>query len=673
MTFLKYLLILPLFFITKTIVAQNGCSALGQTPSTAFPVCGLDTFSQGSVPTCSGHSVPVPGCGGVVYTDINPFWYTFTCYSPGTLDFTIQPEDPNDDYDWQVFDITGQDPNAVYSNSALFVVGNWAGTYGNTGASSSAAHNIECASDPLANVPTFSKSPNLLLGHKYLLMVSHFSGDNQSGYKLYFTGGTGSITDPVSPDMLYAEASCDHSQIRLKLNKKMKCISLAPDGSDFTIPTSPFKIIAAQGVNCDSSFDMDSVILTLSGALFPGDYKVVIQNGKDSNTLLDNCNNPIPAGNSLDLTVYGLQPTPMDSLMPVACAPGVLQLYFKKNMKCNSVTATDFTVTGPYPVTVASASGNTCANGLSKVIDIHLANPIVHGGTYTITLRRGSDGNTILDECNEETPEGSTLDFSIKDTVSANFTFNMIEGCDHDELDYFNNGGSSITDWLWTFDSTLTSVQQNPVINYYTFGGKHTELIVTNGFCSDTTAQDFYLSHDSLIANFTAPAFYCPNDLAYFKDTSIGNIIAWNWLFGNGFTSTQKDPPPQYYPTNEKEKLFPVRLIIESNKHCYDTATKYIKVISNCYIAVPSAFTPNGDGKNDYLYPLNAWKAINLQFRVFNKYGQQLFETKDWTRKWDGTFNGRAQASGVYVWMLEYTELDTGKKIFLKGTTVLIR
>jgi gliding motility-associated-like protein len=674
---LKYLFILPLFLIAKTVIAQNACSTLGQTPPTAFPVCGLDTFTQGSVPGCADHSVPVPGCSSanINYSDVNPYWYRFTCYASGTLEFKIQPEDLNDDYDWQVFDITNFNPNDVYFNSALFVVGNWAGSYGITGTSSSAVNSIECASFPGDGVSTFSKPPTLLQGHTYLLMVSHFSGANQSGYKLYFTGGTASIVDPLTPGMLYVDASCDRTELHLKMNKRIKCSSLSSDGSEFTIPSVSYKIASVTGVGCDSSFDLDSIVINLKSPLPPGSYNLVIQPGNDGNTLLDNCDNPVPEGSSINFKLYGLQPTPMDSLVPVVCAPQVLQLHFIKNMQCQTVAAdgSDFKITGPHPVTVASASGNSCANGLSKVIDIHLASPIVHEGVYTILLNTGSDGNSIIDECNEETPAGSTISFSVKDTVSANFTYNILEGCRSDEIDYFNNGGSSITQWLWTFDSTLTSTQQNPAITYYTFGDKSAQLIVTNGFCSDTSHQNFHLNHDSLIANFTGPDFYCPNDLAYFKDTSLGSIISWNWLFGNGNISDQKDPPAQYYPTSEKERVFPVRLIVESNKSCYDTAVKYIKVVNNCYIAVPSAFTPNGDGKNDYLYPVDAFKATRLEFRVFNKYGQQLFETKDWTHKWDGTFNGHAQASGVYVWMLEYTDVETGKKVFQKGTTVLIR
>ncbi|HEY6977647.1 MAG TPA: gliding motility-associated C-terminal domain-containing protein [Chitinophagaceae bacterium] len=670
------LLILVSFFVTDVVIAQT-CDSLGQKPSTAFPVCGVDTFYQGSVPVCGGNVIPGP-CNGVdqvTLSDLNPYWYKFTCFTSGTLGFVLEPENLGDDYDWQLFDITGHSPNDVYTNDSLFVACNWSGSTGITGASPQGTQANVCATTPQhPNQPLFSTMPFIEQGHDYLLLVSHFFGDNQSGYKLKFTEGTAVITDPTSPGMLGAETSCDGSQIRLKLNKKMKCRSLAANGSDFAVPGVTSKIKSATGFGCNAGFDMDSVIITLDVPLQPGNYQLAIQNGSDQNTLLDNCDREIPVGSTVNFTVYGRQPTPLDSLAPVNCAPRVLQIPFRKNIRCSSIAAngSDFTITGPYPVTITSADG-ICEGGLSKIIKVHLSTPIVHAGTYTIQLKTGTDGNTVIDECGEETIAGATISFSVKDTVSADFTYKLIEGCQSDEIDYFNNGGSSITQWNWTFDSAQTSTQQNPVINYYTFGDKRVQLIVTNGFCSDTTVQNFHLNHDTLQANFVGPDFYCPNDLAYFKDTSLGNIIGWNWEFGNGNKSEQQNPPAQYYATTERERLFPVRLIVQSNKLCTDTIVKYIKVISNCYIAVPTAFTPNHDGKNDYLFPLNAYKATHLQFRVFNKYGQQLFETKDWTHKWDGTFNGIEQPSGVYVWMLEYTDLDTGKKIFQKGTTVLIR
>ena len=95
--------------------------------------------------------------------------------------------------------------------------------------------------------------------------------------------------------------------------------------------------------------------------------------------------------------------------------------------------------------------------------------------------------------------------------------------------------------------------------------------------------------------------------------------------------------------------------------------------MKNCYAAVPSAFTPNNDGLNDYLYPLNASKADQMEFRVYNRMGQLVFISTNISKKWDGKFMGLPQDTGLFIWMLRYTHHDTGEKIFLKGTTLLIR
>jgi gliding motility-associated-like protein len=96
-------------------------------------------------------------------------------------------------------------------------------------------------------------------------------------------------------------------------------------------------------------------------------------------------------------------------------------------------------------------------------------------------------------------------------------------------------------------------------------------------------------------------------------------------------------------------------------------------VLNSCIIAVPTAFTPNNDGLNDFLYPLNAMKARDLEFKVFNRWGQLVFSTRNSHEKWDGKLNGMTQPTGVFVWYLKYTHSVTGQKVFQKGTTMLIR
>ena len=96
-------------------------------------------------------------------------------------------------------------------------------------------------------------------------------------------------------------------------------------------------------------------------------------------------------------------------------------------------------------------------------------------------------------------------------------------------------------------------------------------------------------------------------------------------------------------------------------------------MVYSCFIAVPSAFTPNGDGLNDYLYPLKAYKSTNLTFSIYNRFGQRVFYSTNWLSKWDGRYKGLAQDPGTYVWMLDYDNSESGKHVFQKGTTILIR
>jgi len=150
-------------------------------------------------------------------------------------------------------------------------------------------------------------------------------------------------------------------------------------------------------------------------------------------------------------------------------------------------------------------------------------------------------------------------------------------------------------------------------------------------------------------------------------------LVSWNWSFGDGETSTDQNPPSHLFPNTVSGKTYTVTLVVKDDLGCYDTASEQITKLQSCFIAVPNAFTPNGDGKNDYLYPINGNLTSSLEFQVYNRYGQLVFETRDWSRKWDGTVGGKPQPTGTYAWMLHYTDGCSGKSFFLKGTSVLIR
>lgn len=650
--------------------SQTTCSALGQNPETAFPVCGTAVFHQSSVAICGDRTV-TSRCTDANFTDKNPYWYKFTCFASGTLGFLIQPMVASDDYDWQLFDVTGKSPSAVYTDVSTFVACNWSGDPGNTGASTAGTSLIRCAGP---GVPLFSSMPTLLVGHEYLLLISHFT-NTQSGYDLSFGGGTAVITDPTPPHLESASILCDGSTIDILLNKPMRCNSLSANGSEFTISHPTIQVIAAEGDNCSHSFDVTRVRLTLSAPLPPGNYMVTIQNGSDGNTLKDLCDNTIPVNEQVPLTVIPVMPTPMDSLTTPKCAADELEVVFPRKIKCSSIAAngSDFRLTGSYPITIASATGICDNNGMTTKIKIRLSAPLYRGGNFTLHLQRSADdGNTVLDECGRETPPGATLNFIMKDTVSAEFSFIVNAGCVLDTVNYIHNGQHGVNYWNWVFDTFRISNIPTPSIMYSTVTDKNTRLIVSNGFCADTAAKIIQLPQ-RIKAAIAGAEFVCPDERIIFTSASSGNVQQWLWDFGNGQTYSGPNPPAQSYPNSNNTSTIPIKLTVKDSRGCDDVSVLLLTVANNCFIAVPSAFTPNGDGLNDYLYPLNAYKATNLKFAVYNRLGQQVFYTEDWMRRWDGTYKGMPADMGTYVYMLQYTDAETGKIIYQKGAVTLIR
>lgn len=662
-----------LLLFTAPVFSQL-CTNLGQTPATAFPVCGTTVFHQSNVPLCSTNDVAVPGCGGdgAAYQNKNPYYYKFTCYVSGTLGFLIKPIAANEDYDWQLWDITGRDPNNIFLNISWVVTGNWAGTYGNTGASASGVNYIQCASDPADNKPAFAAMPNIIAGHEYILMISHFT-DGQSGYDLSFGGGTGSITDPLIPKGISAKADCDGKSVTIKLNKKVKCNSLTGTGSEFSILPAVTTVIGAIPDSCTNAFDFDELTIFFAGPVTNGTYDIVINKGTDNNTLLDNCDNSIADGDRIPFTYAAPMPIFADSIGKTACTIDSVRIYFPKKILCSTIApnGSDFSVAGPTPVTVVSASGD-CVNGKTPYIVVKFAAPIYTKGTYLLTLKAGDDGSVVVDECGQETPL-QTLPFTTVDTVNADFTYHLGYGCLSDTLYFDHNGAHDVNNWTWVVNTTDTARTQNIVRVFSSNSVNNIQLTVSNGVCTDTASTVITLNNE-VKAGFTMDKIICPEDPLPVFNTSSGTIDAYRWNFDIIGSSTLKDPPPFLWPTLGREAYYTVKLTVYNyTLGCADSIRQTLTVLDHCLIDIPTAFTPNSDGLNDGFHPHNALKADNYTFKVFNRWGQLLFQSRNWQEKWDGTIKGVKQAPGVYVWMLSYTERVTGKQVFRKGTVMLIR
>lgn len=665
---MKNIILFILFFFSARFAGAQGCTTPGQNPATAFPVCGTSVFTQSNVPLCGGRSLPSPKCPGDPLTDVNPFYYKFTAFESGTLGFEITPKTLADDYDWELYDITGHDPNDIFSDGSLVVASNWSGEGGKTGASRTGTKLFECAG---MGKPLWSKMPELQKGHNYLLLVSHFT-QSQSGYTLEFKGGTAVITDPLPPALKSATANCGGDVVWLRLNKKLRCNSISANGSEFFITPADATITASSSVACTSRFETDSIEIKFNRALAPGKYKLGIKNGSDGNTLLDFCDNAVPDTDEVAFEILPSAPSTMDSLVAPTCAPNSLLLVFPKPIACNSIApnGSDFEVAGPYAVSVSGAKG-VCSGGYTTAVEVQLNKRLEKAGTFLIRLKQGTDGNTLEDECHLEVPAGSSLSFEIKDTVDARFTHSVTYSCDEDVIAFQHPGGNGVNQWQWNLDDNQTSNQQNPIGRYSLFDTKNISLKVSNGFCTDSATAAIVLDN-FLTVDFTTYEEECPQEPVPFVSNATGRIIRHDWSFGDGGTSTEVSPTHAFQQP-QRTTAYQVRYSVTDEFGCTRSITKPITIYSSCTLYMPTGFTPNGDGKNDVFRPLNVVKAEQFEFRVFNRWGQQVFATSNPSFGWNGTVNGKPQDTGAYVWMLRYTNRITKKVVERKGSFMLIR
>ena len=115
------------------------------------------------------------------------------------------------------------------------------------------------------------------------------------------------------------------------------------------------------------------------------------------------------------------------------------------------------------------------------------------------------------------------------------------------------------------------------------------------------------------------------------------------------------------------------KVIATNGEGCNSEDSIHITVIQYNDIYVPTAFTPNNDGRNDIIRPIFGGKYELKEFGVYNRWGQKLFSTPKRGAGWDGKVNGILQNTGAYVWIVNVTDTKSGEKIERKGTFMIIR
>jgi gliding motility-associated-like protein len=352
------------------------------------------------------------------------------------------------------------------------------------------------------------------------------------------------------------------------------------------------------------------------------------------------------------------------------------------------------TAPGTYTDTIPTAAGCdsivTVALFQANVVTDTAFISICHGGSYNFAGTIVSANGTYIDTFSSSSgcdsivalyltqlPQDSNfLSVTICNGGIYNFGGNVLNspgvytdsftnsrGCDSIVILTLNYNVADTTDTAFSFcnDTTISFAGQT-----ITNSGVYIHVFQSSAGC-DSVVRLSVTKLSSPLASFsytpTIPEFNVP---ITFNNTS-NNAIRYVWDFGDGTQSAEIDPNHLFSESGS----FDVCLTAFTAEGCSDKICKTIAAEVLFVADVPSAFSPNGDNNNDILY-VKGSGVKDLSFRIYNRWGNIVFETNDMSRGWDGTYKGKPQGTETYAWVLDVTFLN-GKNYNHTGNLSLIR
>lgn len=213
----------------------------------------------------------------------------------------------------------------------------------------------------------------------------------------------------------------------------------------------------------------------------------------------------------------------------------------------------------------------------------------------------------------------------------------------------FSTGGLN---YIWDFGEpgAIFTGPNPPDYVYQSVGRKAIKLSYSEG--APCPKQDDTTIYVWIMPNPVARFDYTPrgsvvNALYRFRNLSSGGDTFF-WNLGDGFTSTKRDSILHMY---NRSANYTATLFAETIYGCKDRYSEQVQVLVDPLVNAPNAFTPNGDGVND-VFRITAFGVDNLDLRIYNRYGQIVFQTNDPMEGWDGKFNGVDQPMDVYTYTL---------------------
>lgn len=366
-----------------------------------------------------------------------------------------------------------------------------------------------------------------------------------------------------------------------------------------------------------------------------------------------------------------------------------------------------YTASGTYTVSLHVSGGTGCDDSISKVITIN-PSPIASFSVTNACLTDSvhfTDGSSItpgsiaswnwgLGDGNTSTQQNPVHHYDSVKVYTVTLVVTSDSGCSAsatqtvnihpNPLAGFTSQGScgsllvnftdtsfvnpdSITVWNWSFGDGHTASTQSPS-NTYSTTGTYTVLlqVQTSNGCKDTASAIINFAQSAVADYIPAGGGFTTGQAINFTNHSSGSV-SYNWNFGdNSSDSTTVDPSHSF----SQPGTYTVVLVAYNSMGCPDTV-QYVFDVTTHGIAVPTGFTPNGDGVNDGFYIMGG-PFSDYDLRVFNEWGNEIFHSSLQSDKWDGTIDGKKQPAGTYIYIFKGTTVS-GEHIELQKEINLIR
>lgn len=302
--------------------------------------------------------------------------------------------------------------------------------------------------------------------------------------------------------------------------------------------------------------------------------------------------------------------------------------------------------------------------------------PLVTAGTNTVTHQYPGAGSynvkLILNDtayCNS--PDTLNIALRVSPNVQARFE-TPPSGCAPYQA-VFNNTSLGGTNFLWTFGDGTTSTEISPT-KLYASPGTYTIKMVAfdNNTCNlvDSTSSTIVVSGKPTAGFSFSPNPPQENIITTFTNLSQnGTHYLWNFGDGSSLQTVSIDTTVKHQ--YKKTGTYTGCLVAYNDYNCTDTVCEQIPIIINSLLDVVTAFTPNNDGVNDRAKVIG-YGIDKLLFRIYNRWGQLMFETNDSDIGWDGKYKGKDQPMDAYGYTLEATLFD-GTEIKKSGSITLMR